>query len=303
MFVSVLRLWLGELVFGCLEAASARSVLEIGALEGQMTEGLLEWGAGNGARVVSVDPEPTEALRRLQSKYPELQVLAETSLEAIPRAPAFDSVIIDGDHNWFTVKSELEAIADRTEADGSEWPVVLLHDLGWPLARRDSYSAPDRIPEEFRQPFEFDVRLDPDQPGLAEGGLRFSSAAIREGGPRNGTLTAVEDFLSTERAGGLRFALVPAFFGLGVIWPASAPWSGEVERLLAPYDRNPLIARLEDNRLRHLAKRDVQTRMLERISKSGTFRVAESLSKIRNLGKPAVSGDDIDEAVGKASSR
>ena len=287
----------GEVLYGCLEAAGARSILEIGAFQGRLTEALLDWAARNGASVVAVDPEPTAELESVHARHPELTILAETSLDAIPSAPAFDAMVIDGDHNWFTVTRELEAIAARARADGTDWPLVLLHDLGWPHARRDTYYVPERIPDEFRQSFASGVWLDPDEPGLAQSGLHFDHAAVREGGPRNGTLTAVEDFLASDQGVDLRLAIVPAFFGLGVIWSEAAGWSKQLEQLLAPYDRNPLIARLEANRIRHLVKRDVQTRLLHKLAHSGTFNFAALLSKIRNRGTPAVSVADIEAAI------
>ena len=37
---------------------------------------------------------------------------------------------------------------------GEPLPVLILHDVCWPYGRRDLYYAPERIPEEFRQPYE-----------------------------------------------------------------------------------------------------------------------------------------------------
>ena len=287
----------GEILYGCLAAAETKTILEIGAFQGRLTEALLDWAGKHDASVVAVEIEPPEELRAVQAAHPELTVVEKTSLEAIPSAPGFDAVIVDGDHNWFTVTRELEAIAARSTADDTAFPLVLLHDIGWPHARRDTYYAPERIPDEFRQPVEHEVWLDPAVPGLAESGLFYECAAVREGGPRNGTLTAVEDFLETEAGSGLRLAIIPAFFGLGVVWPESAHWSQAVDDLLSPYDRNPLLARLEANRVQHLVRRDVQARILHQLAHSGTFKAAELMSKIRNLGTPAVSVEDIERAI------
>jgi predicted O-methyltransferase YrrM len=53
---------LGELVFGCLDASEAKSVLEIGAAKGELTAELLDWADLAGARIVAVDPEPPDEL-------------------------------------------------------------------------------------------------------------------------------------------------------------------------------------------------------------------------------------------------
>ncbi len=80
--------------------------------------------------------------------------------------------------------------------------------------------------------------------------------------PRNGVLTAIEDFLADH--GELRFARVPAFFGFGVIWHPEAGWSDAVAEAVAPWDNNPVLERLEANRVRHMVERYKMTRRLER---------------------------------------
>ena len=47
-----------ELSLPCLDAAGARSVVEIGAYAGDFTRVLVAWAAGSGARVSAIDPAP-----------------------------------------------------------------------------------------------------------------------------------------------------------------------------------------------------------------------------------------------------
>ena len=54
-------------------------------------------------------------------------------------------VVIDGDHNYWTVSEELRLLSER--APGAELPLLLFHDVCWPHARRDDYFAPELIPE------------------------------------------------------------------------------------------------------------------------------------------------------------
>src|SRR4029079_5202818 len=128
-------------------------------------------------------------------------------------------------------------------------PLVLLHDVSWPHARRDDYFDVNQIPEDFRHPVAGGAGgIFPGEPGLrAGGGLPYPRSAATEGGPRNGVLTAVEDFVSARS--GLRLAVVPAFFGLGVVWSTSATWAPDVERIIVPWDRHPVLQRLEENRV------------------------------------------------------
>jgi hypothetical protein len=106
-------------------------------------------------------------------------------------------------------------------------------------------------------------------------------------------LTAVEGFVADRD--GLRLVVVPVFFGLGVVWHRDAPWAGAVAELFDPWDRNPLLERLEWNRLHHLATahvrqaeiwrlQDRQARheaVFRRLLESSAFALAERLSRLR----------------------
>jgi len=86
----------------------------------------------------------------------------------------------------------------------------------------------------------------------------------------------------------LRLAIVPAFFGLGVVWHREAPWADAVAEVLDPWDRNPVLARLETNRVFHLAEAHFllvrsarQQELLRRLLNSSAFSMAERLSRLR----------------------
>ena len=120
----------------------------------------------------------------------------------------------------------------------------------WPSRR---YFDPEQIPDGYRQPIVGDgAGIAPGDPGVRPDGLPYPRSAAREGGERNGVLTAVEDFVVSDDA--LRIVVVPAFFGFGVVWHGDAPWADRVSRLLDPYAANPLLARLESNRVLHIAR-------------------------------------------------
>ena len=240
---------IAEVLIGCLDAIGARSVAEVGAYAGDLTRVLLDWAAGAGARVVAIDPTPHDRLVEFSQRHPELDMIRETSHEALRHLPLPDAVIIDGDHNYYTVSEDLRLIDERAPA--GEIPLLMLHDIGWPHGRRDAYWTPERIPEEHRQPLVDRAQLFPGEPGLVDTGLPMYSTAKREGGPRNGVLTALEDFL--DRRNDLRLAVLPPFFGFGVAWHRDAPWAAAMAELVEPWDRNPVLERLEANRVYHLA--------------------------------------------------
>lgn len=300
-----------EILLPCLDAIGARSILEIGSFEGDLTADLLDWAQGSGARVAGMDPVPPDRLRELAAARPELELIEETSHDYLARLTSLpDAVVIDGDHNYYTLSRELELI--DAIASGPEMPLLLFHDVLWPHARRDTYYAPERIPDADRQEVGENVGLAPDNPGVTEEGLPFPYAALTEGGPRNGTMTAIEDFMA-ERPG-LRLAIVPAFFGFGVVWHEGAPWSGAVADAIAPFDRNPVLERLEANRVEHLvgvqgrmilqrdydelkARSQRQEELLRRLQQSGAFGIAERISSLRQRGKPTFSREEVRDVL------
>lgn len=302
-----------EIMLPCLEAVGARSIVEVGAFAGDLTSLLLDWAAESGARVTAVDPSPENDLVQLDLDHPELELIRETSIVALPRVPKPDVVIIDGDHNYYTVSEELRLIGEH--AKGEELPLLLFHDVCWPHGRRDDYFAPELIPEEYRQPIAGNGHgIFPGEPGVRSGGVPCPRSAAHEGGPRNGVLTAIEDFVADRDD--LRLVVVPAFFGFGAVWHRGAPWSGDLAEILDPWDRNPLLERLESNRVYHIAEshsrqvevwrlRERQARqeaVLRRLLESRAFGVAERLSRLRKRAgigptQSAVSREEIRRAL------
>ncbi len=300
---------LGELLVALLEAAGGSSVLEVGAEHGHLTTELLAWAAGgDGRRVVAIDPEAQPRLLELAAAAgPGFELIRARSLEALAEVELADAIVLDGDHNHHTLSGELRLIAER--APEARLPLLLLHDVGWPLARRDSYHAPEQIPAQHRQPLAREALLTPCEPGVAEHGLPAGCVAAREGGPANGVLTAAEDFVAADQ--GLRLAIVPAFFGLGVIWHRDAPWAQAVATAVGPWDRNPVLARLEQSRIDHLvaefanaaAAADLRARGAERdrllraMLDSSAFALAERISRLRQGGEPVFSRERVRRAL------
>jgi hypothetical protein len=298
---------LAEILVPCLDAVRARSVAELGAYAGDLTRLLLDWAEPSGAKVVAIDPMPQRELEGLHGQRPELELIREPSVEALRHVELPDVVVIDGDHNHYTVSEELRLIAERAPDGGL--PLLMLHDVCWPHGRRDDYFEPELIPEEHRQPIAPDGGLHPDEAGIDPEGMPYRWPAAREGGARNGVLTAVEDFVSEHED--LRLAVVPAFFGLGIVWREDAPWAGAVAETLALWDRNPLVERLELNRVRHLAthrylaieatrlaeQAERKNQLLRRLAGSRTFRLAGLLSRMRGRGESTLTDDELRVAL------
>jgi methyltransferase family protein len=296
-----------EIWSACFDTAGVRSVIEVGAERGRLTQELLKWAAPNGARITAIEPEPMSDLLELVEEYPDLEIVEETSLAALEHIPIADAVVLDGDHNYYTLSNELRLIGER--APDGRLPLLVFHDVCWPLARRDQYAAPDRIPAEHRHPYGEDIRLVPGNKGTAERGLPFEWGALEEGGPANGVMTAIEDFMAEH--GGLRLAVIPLFFGCGLLWPEDAPWSDEVGEITGPWDRNPILERVENVRItqlvqRHSREQEIDDRFdyslrleeaVKRILASRAFSALESISRLRRGGKPAFSRQELSDLL------
>ncbi len=305
-----------EIMIPCIDATGAKAVAEVGAYAGDLTRLLADWAAASGAKVLAVDPSPQPGLVELDRERAALELIRETSIDALAHIDLPGVVILDGDHNYWTVSEELRLIYER--APGAELPLLMFHDVCWPHARRDDYFDAEQIPGEYRHQTaggDESRGLYPGDPGLRAGGLPYPRSAAHEGGPRNGVRTAVEDFVEAHE--GLRLVRVPAFFGFGVVWHGDARWANDVAAILDPYDANPVIERLESNRVHHLADMQVQANqiwemqerlqrqeeVLQRLLDSRAFALAEQMSRLRDRAGVAtdqsiVSKDEIRRALG-----
>jgi hypothetical protein len=117
----------------------------------------------------------------------------------------YDLIIIDGDHNWYTVFTELSLIEKRFLL--AEGGTLVHHDICWPYARRDLYYFPETIPRVYRHPCGIGGVI-PGRNGLFKKGVTVdghqplnptSCHALFEGGSQNGVLTAIEDYLMKTR--------------------------------------------------------------------------------------------------------
>jgi hypothetical protein len=237
-----------EIIFSVFEVAGIRTMAEIGAEGGAFTAELVRWAEDHDGHLTSIDPAPSELVRDLERASAVTTLREQISLDVLPTLEACDAYLIDGDHNYFTVASELALIAGTATAAGTH-PLLVLDDVGWPSGHRDQYYNPDSLPAASLRPYDFGGIV-PWSVKTRAGGFRGEghfAFATDEGGEHNGVLTALEDFLATS-PGWVALSL-PCLFGLAFVYPAAAPWAEGVGAVLAPYADNPLLARLESNRL------------------------------------------------------
>ena len=215
-----------RLIEPVLTRLQPRRICEVGVEKGIFTRRLLAWGRANGCAYVGIDPAPDPAVVDQIQGPPERtadRLLTAGSLEVLPELERCDVYFLDGDHNYHTVRRELELI-QRTAAHCPEpaaAPIIFAHDVSWPFARRDMYHQPAAIPPEACHPYSEDLGVSLEGDELVEGGLRSPgqyAIAVRPGGPCNGVRTAVEDFLASEAGRGWQAILVPIAYGLAILY-------------------------------------------------------------------------------------
>lgn len=196
-----------------LDVVEPSVVVEIGSETGAHTKKLAEVCSDLGAVLHVVDPDPQYDTNELEHRFDGTVVHHfSLSLNALHEISDPDMVLVDGDHNYYTVHNELLLLERKT----TDFPIVLLHDVDWPYGRRDLYYDPERIPEAYRKPWRR-AGIRPDSTEL-DPYCAFNAHlcnAIYENELRNGVRTAVEDFLAEREH--LRMWHIPGLHGLAVV--------------------------------------------------------------------------------------
>ena len=237
-----------------LLAIEPRSIVEIGSENGFSTRHLIEFCQAHEVEFHAIDPEPNFDVEACAKEHARFVFHRSLSLEVLGTIDRFDAVLIDGDHNWHTVFHELKLIEQRSNELDQPFPIVILHDVEWPYGRRDMYYDPSTIPESYRNPYERKGMWPGESPLRNRGGLSpHLCNATHEKGPRNGVLTAIEDFLA-ETALELELIRIPGYAGLAILYrrqlPADNRALGEfLETLALPPAVEEHIRRLEQNRI------------------------------------------------------
>jgi len=214
-----MQIFTDDVIIPYLRERGYRRLCEIGAQGGGNTEKLLGCGADH---LTVIDPCLDADLVEKYRNHPIISVRRGRSLDVLPGIEdVFDCILIDGDHNWYTVFNELVLIEKMGLLKQSG--LILLHDVAWPYARRDMYYDPTSIPESFRQPHARKGIAYNQSELLDKGGVNaWLANACLEGGPRNGVLTAAEDFLS-QASDAFNFFLLGQEFGLGFLFKGRPP--------------------------------------------------------------------------------
>lgn len=193
-------------------------IVEIGSFSGLNTFKLLDYCRYTGSRCVVIEPQPKYDAPFLKEYYVNVVLLLERlSLDALPELGAYDMILLDSDPNWYTVYHELKLVEQMCLKARTKFPVTIIHDTCWPYGRRDMYNAPETIPDKFRHPYGKKGMMPGFTGVLEQGGFNdHMNNALHEFGPRNGVLTAIEDFLG-ETELPLKYYELQSNNGLGII--------------------------------------------------------------------------------------
>jgi hypothetical protein len=216
-YVPLHRFW-RKVIRPILSAAQPDVVVEVGAGAGHHTRRLARYCRSHAATLHVIDPEPRFEPSELGN---DIVFHKGLSLDVLPDVGPVDIALIDGDHNWYTVNHELRLLQRTARSAARPSPLAICHDASWPYGRRDMYHDPETIPHEYRHPWERagivpgSGVLHPDR-GLS---VQFANAKD-EGGPCNGVMTAIEDFVASADEP-LELTVLPVLHGLAIIAPSS----------------------------------------------------------------------------------
>jgi hypothetical protein len=234
-----------------LESLKPAHIAEVGSERGNNTLFLYRWCTGHGARLTLVDTHPN--VDPEMASDPKVSVFQGMSVDYFKEGRDLDVVFLDGDHNYETVTLELAGLERQQQLSGKPL-VVFMHDVAWPCDRRDMYYDPQTVSD--KRPFAHEGGVEPFHAGLTPsgpGGSGRFAIALTSGGPRNGVLTAVEDFLASRGGSGWRFHMTPVVHGLGILWwdPAlTEPQRAVIADVTAHLTRvTPFLAAMELNRI------------------------------------------------------
>ncbi len=197
-----------------------------------------------GARVIAIDPSPQDALVALAEQHVGVELIRETSLDALPTISMPD--VADHRRRPQLLHRVARSCADRGQPRDRRQAAaaaVSRRLLASRSARRLLRPRADSRRCTASRSSATGAGSPPMIRALTPDGLPYPRSAAREGGERNGVLTAVEDFVAADRSG-CGFVVVPAFFGFGAVWHRDAPWADRRSRSSStPRTANPLLAR------------------------------------------------------------
>lgn len=274
------RYW-NNIIRPVLEKHEASKIVEIGCLYGNNTHQLVEYCYSKKGLLYAIDPFPQFDVDKIVEQYKDnFKLYRDLSLSVLPIVENFDAILIDGDHNWYTVFNELKIIEAKFPKNP---PIIFVHDVGWPYARRDLYYNPENIPPIYRHPYK-QAEISPNSHLLVEnGGINgHLNNSIYENNPQNGVLTAIDDFVEQSKLC-FEFFLFSGFNGLGVL--VSKEYPELIEYIIdeMPVFTSKLVATMEDEQIQQNVKLNVEKKKNKELHEKVTQLTKENLVKEKEI--------------------
>src|ERR1700690_3987181 len=100
------RLW-NNIIKPIIVSVNAEYIVEVGSDTGINTENILEYCMENNARFTAIDPVPKFDVDKFKNKYGDkFEIYKDLSLSRLPLLEDYDAILLDGDHNWYTLYNE-----------------------------------------------------------------------------------------------------------------------------------------------------------------------------------------------------
>ena len=107
------RFW-SNIIQPIIKSINANYIIEIGSDTGTNTLNILEYCTKYNAHMTAVDPLPKFNIDEFKAKYGDkFEIYNELSLSRLPLLKDYDVILLDGDHNWYTVYNELKIIEKK----------------------------------------------------------------------------------------------------------------------------------------------------------------------------------------------
>ncbi|MGB9980379.1 class I SAM-dependent methyltransferase, partial [Methanobacterium sp.] len=104
------RFWI-NLILPIIKNSKANYIVEVGSDTGINTKNILKYCVKYNAHMAAIDPFPKFDVDEFKSIYGDkFEIYTELSLYRLPLLENYDVILLDGDHNWYTVYNELKII-------------------------------------------------------------------------------------------------------------------------------------------------------------------------------------------------
>lgn len=251
-------------------------IVAIGLSNEDIIDEILSFCIEQNPTLYAIDPRID--IKDLIEKYEDLEDETKTvdkikyckddSLNVLDQLKEYEAIFINGDPNWYTVYNELNLI----KKNNPNFPLVFVCNNKYPHKRRDSYINPEKIPEEFKNeccndlPILYEKDAETKQTMVKDGFCH----AIQKDTPKNGVLTAIEDFLKENPT--LKFLEINPLEGISLIYEPSEIVDLRINKILEneeeyEYTLQELSDKFIENDilLRHVSRINVLKDDLDRV--------------------------------------